>query len=171
MRSSPVDLNWTRADRRGGRRAPAIKAPEGGWGRASTYRGRSAGLRARRVGRGLPGRRRREDEGGRKSKFRLQRDPQPVQASSAATAAASGFMAKTRAPLPLPPPPPPQAEVPVTRRSTPGVRGSGPASNVRHVPPPLGPGLGHVAQSCLPPVAAAIFEARPAAGCRHVGPT
>lgn len=34
-----------------------------------------------------------------------------------------------------------------------------------------GLGLGHVAQTCLPPVDAAIFEARPGAGWRHAGPT
>ena len=113
------------------------RGPGGGWGRAATYRGRSAGLRAGRVARAPPRRRREDDGSERNSKLRFRRAPRPVLASNAAAAAAaSGFMAKTPAPLPLPPPPPPRAEVPVTRRSTPGLRGRSPASAVRHVQPP-----------------------------------
>ncbi|XP_055414569.1 formin-like protein 1 [Bubalus kerabau] len=106
------------------------------------------GRRLPRPLRRAPGRARREgsaeeqtgaDRRAGRSKLRLLRAPGPVQASNAAAAAASGFMAKTPAPLPLPPPPPPRTEVPVTRRSTPGLRGRSPTSAVRHVPPSPAP--------------------------------
>lgn len=132
----------------------------GGWGQATgqagpaAYRGRSAGDSGPGASLGLPPRRR--YKGGQE----LRRSPSSgssgllgtPQAFNAAAAAALGFMAKTPAPLPLPPPPPPRAEVPVTRLSTPRVRGRSPASILRHVPAASGPSLDHVAYTCLPPI-------------------
>lgn len=152
-RSHPATprLACRRARGRGGPRGAGPGPPEtrtaragdrgqgGGWGRAAAYRGRSAGLRAGRVARAPPRRRRGGDRRAGRSKLRLLRAPGPVRASNAAAAAASGFMAKTPAPLPLPPPPPPRTEVPVTRRSTSGLWGRSPTSAVRHVPPSPAP--------------------------------
>ncbi|XP_070319588.1 collagen alpha-1(I) chain-like [Odocoileus virginianus] len=126
-----------------GRAGPA-RDEDGSRRRPKPRRGMGPGRRLPRPLRWAPGRARREgsteeetgDDGrAGRSKLRLLRAPGPVQVSNAAAAAASGFMAKTPAPLPLPPPPPPRTEVPVTRRSTPGLRGRSPAPVVRHVPP------------------------------------
>lgn len=130
-----------------GRAGPA-RDEDGSRRRPKPRRGMGPGRRLPRPLRWAPGRARREgsteeetgDDGrAGRSKLRLLRAPGPVQVSNAAAAAASGFMAKTPAPLPLPPPPPPRTEVPVTRRSTPGLRGRSPAPVVRHVPPSPAP--------------------------------
>lgn len=154
--------------RRGRRKARRPRSGGGGWGRATgragpaAYRGRSAGGSGPGAQLGLPpGRTCKGGRGQRRSPSSGSRGllgaRQASDAAATAAAAASGFMAKTPAPLPLPPPPPPRAEVPVTRRSTPRVRGRSPASISRHVPAAPGLSLGHVAQTCLPP-----------GGCRHL---
>lgn len=87
------------------------------------------GGRAARARRSPQGQQRRRHNAGRdrEVRLRLQQAPRSCPApNTVANAAALGFMVKAPALLPLPPLPPPRAEVPVTRRPTPGLEGGAP---------------------------------------------